>query len=279
MNMEFEKFLRAGKNVFDQATNQEKFKLLILNSQATYLLELARGLGPGQSFTYKDQDSPRNREELLTEATQLLDAATQLDQYDVMTLASRANVLIERNDFKGAEYFLNYAINADPYYIPALFGQAVVFNQKGDIKETLKVYQTIFRIDSDIPNIRVYIAICFHHLGMMKEARASIKRTLEKDSENVDALALSSIMDMNASKDLGLSKEEITKFRSSSNQSLQVAFKLNPKNSTVALEMARRFFEKGQYQKVRRQIIIIIGISLGRNLFKKLACSFTGCGL
>jgi tetratricopeptide (TPR) repeat protein len=123
-------------------------------------------------------------------------------------------------------------------------------NQKGDIKETLKVYQTIFRIDPDIANIRVYIAICFHHLGMLKEARASIKRALEKDPQNVVALALSSIMDMNQSKDQGLSKEEILKFKSSSNQSIQAAFKLNPKNSTVALEMARRFFEKGLYQKV-----------------------------
>lgn len=261
MNFEFEKFLRAGKNIFMDCLNQEKFKLLILNSLATYLLELARGLVQGEGFAYPDQQ-PRYKEELLTEATQLLDAATQLDQYDVMTLASRANVLIERNDYNGAEYFLNYAINADPYYIPALFGQAVVFNQKGDIKETLKVYQTIFRIDPDITNIRVYIAICFHHLGMLKEARASIKRALEKDPQNVDALALSAVMDMNASKNQGLSKEEISKFRSSSNLSLQAAFKLNPKNSTVALEMARRFFEKGQYQKVIR-LNNILGISVG----------------
>jgi len=251
MDFEFEKFLRAGKNIFDNSSNQEKFKLLILNSLATHLLELARSLGESQSFKYPNHDGPeRNREELLTEATQLLDSATQLDQYDVMTLASRANVLIERNDYNAAEYFINYAINADPYYIPALFGQAVIFNQKGDIKEALKVYQTIFRIDSDITNIRVYIAICFHHLGMLKEARAAIKRSLEINPQNVDALALSSIMDMNQSKDQGLSSEEINKFRSSSNQSLQAAFKLNPKNSTVALEMARRFFEKGQYQKV-----------------------------
>lgn len=244
MDLEFEKFLRAGLKVFDEIANQDKFKLLILNSLATFLLELAR---KGQSLAHKE---PRNSEELLTEATQLLDAATQLDQYDVMTLASRANVMIERGDYNGAEYFLNYAINADPYYVPALFGQAVVFNHKGDIKEALKVYQTIFRIDPEITNIRVYIAICFHHLGMLKEARASLKRALEKDSQNVDALALCAIMDMNESKNQGLSKDEITKFRSSSNASLQAAFKLNPKNGTVALEMARRFFEKGQYQKV-----------------------------
>ncbi len=126
----------------------------------------------------------------------------------------------------------------------------MVFSQKGDIKECLRIYQTIFRVDPEMKNIRVYIGICFHHLGMLKEARASFKRALEKDPGNVDALALSSIMDMNASKNQGLSKEEISNYRAKSNQNLQAAFKLNSKNPIVGLEMARRFFEKAQYDKV-----------------------------
>lgn len=67
----------------------------------------------------------------------------------------------------------------------------------------------------------------------------------------MDALALLSILHSNLSKDSSLSQETLTSHRKHGSQYIMRAFQLNNKNPIVALEMGKRFFEKGQYDKVR----------------------------
>lgn len=76
------------------------------------------------------------------------------------------------------------------------------------------------------------------------------KLSLAQDPQNVDALALLSILEMNVSKNTSLSKESVIKHRKSATHYIMKAFQLNNKNPIVALEMAKRFFEKAQYSKV-----------------------------
>ena len=73
------------------AQTQEHFKLLIINTLAAYLIHLARGLQPDQTFAYTPEASigPRSRPELLNEATQLISLATSISQSDPMALVNR----------------------------------------------------------------------------------------------------------------------------------------------------------------------------------------------
>ncbi len=52
------------------------------------------------------------------------------------------------------------------------------------------------------------------------------------------------------SKDSALSQETLASHRKHANQYVMRAFQLNNKNPIVALEMGKRFFDKGQYDKV-----------------------------
>jgi RNA polymerase-associated protein CTR9 len=85
---------------------------------------------------------------------------------------------LENGQYDQAAYLLNGVLSKDAYYIPALFGNIVIMSRKGDIKGCLQAYQTIFRLDPDIPGIRVWIGICFYLLGMTKEARKAFEREL-----------------------------------------------------------------------------------------------------
>ena len=72
-------------------------------------------------------------------------------------------------------------LQQDPYNIPALYAMIAVMSNNGDVKGCLAHFQTIFKIDPNIqPDIRVPIGICFHNLGMMKEARSAFERAIAR---------------------------------------------------------------------------------------------------
>ena len=85
---------------------------------------------------------------------------------------------MEKLDYDQAAYILKFVLKKDPYYIPALFGNIAIMSRSGDIKGCLQAYQTIFKIDQDIPGLRVWIGICYYLLGMTKEARKAFEREL-----------------------------------------------------------------------------------------------------
>ena len=62
-------------------------------------------------------------------------------------------------------------------------------------------------------------------------------------------MAVLSIIESNLANNTSLSKEDIAKHRKNANQYLMRAFKINSRNSFVALEMGKRFFDKEQYPK------------------------------
>ena len=111
MMLEFEKFLKAGQDVckgtYSTSSNmkesyvssQEEHQLILLNIYTSYLIQTARNLDHGKTFSYANDANAtipqRTREDLMTEATQKLSIAEQIKQLDIMTLVNRGIILLK----------------------------------------------------------------------------------------------------------------------------------------------------------------------------------------
>jgi tetratricopeptide (TPR) repeat protein len=111
---------------------------LILNTLASYYIECARDIN-GTGKTYQTVSGDRSSDELLAEATQLLNKADQIDHLDAMTLIGKGGIhflhgiMCESQGFAGnlmllkgqndqALYTFNGALQKDPNSIAALIG-------------------------------------------------------------------------------------------------------------------------------------------------------------
>ncbi|KAJ8330997.1 hypothetical protein BDV3_002880 [Batrachochytrium dendrobatidis] len=240
---EFEIFLQKGREI-GQARNsrrEENSLILILNTLASHYIEKA-----------KSESDPSIHDQFIANATQILNDAERLDRMHLYTIVGKANVMLSRNQLDQALYTFRGALNQEPNFLPALIGSSCVHFLKQDFKSALAGYQTILRINPTIkPDVRIPIGICFHRLGMEKKAHAAFLRAVSLNPDNLDALALLSILENNRAISTTATPEEKNTAMTAAGGYLARGYRQNNRHSIIFNLMSDRFFSKGDYGKAR----------------------------
>ncbi|KAJ3083117.1 protein required for normal CLN1 and CLN2 G1 cyclin expression, partial [Quaeritorhiza haematococci] len=230
---EFESFLKEGLEAANETPrDQEKFHLLLLNALAgNYIIRAKSVTG----------DKTSEKEALYGSATELFNAADQLNTREPFTLLGKGLLLLAKDQLDQAAYQFSVVLSQDQNNVAALLGQGAVLFRKNDIKRALTCFQKVLTIVPDMkPDVRVAIGVCFHKLGMLAEARRAFERALDKNRENVDALVLLAIMDWNIWKNPTTPAHEKREALASCNTHLNLVYGIKPTHPVFANLMADR---------------------------------------
>ncbi|KAL2915414.1 protein required for normal CLN1 and CLN2 G1 cyclin expression [Polyrhizophydium stewartii] len=239
----FDRFLEAALETSATRSGEDVIVIQILNAMAARSIELAEA-NAAEFDTHT------------ANATSLLNRAESMDRMNLLTIVGKANLMLVRKQLYQAMYSFRGALQQDANYLPALLGLATVEFQKGDYKAALMHYQRVLVLVPDIqPDVRVPIGLTFYHLGMEAEARAAFSRALELNPENVDALALISVMETNKARNPSTPDKDRGEASKKANSLIYGAYSLHRKHAVIFNQMAERFFLKGSDNNEKARIM------------------------
>jgi RNA polymerase-associated protein CTR9 len=244
MNLEFEKFLLAGK-LMNLPHKNDSF-VLMLNTLACYYIENATRIKGTTNTLQGPFGNQRNSADLINQATQIINEVEQIKR-NKFTFVLKANLLFIKGESDQTIPNLKAALNLDRNFIPALIGLANALFKKNDFKNALLHYQQILELFPDIsPDVRIPIGICFYELDMVNEAR---------DSDNANATMFLALLGLNQAR---TKSSETKKLIKDANAKILNAYKVNPRNSLCCLQMAHHFMDKDTHKaKVMAQAACI----------------------
>ncbi|KAH9247786.1 hypothetical protein BASA84_001432 [Batrachochytrium salamandrivorans] len=240
---EFEIFLQKGRETGQarNSTREQNSLILILNTLASHHIEMA-----------KSQTESTKHDQLIANATQLLNDAERLDRLDLYTIVGKANIMLARQQLDQALYTFRGALQQDPNFLPALIGSSCTYFQKQDFKSALSGYQTILSINPNIqPDVRISIGVCFHRLGMEKEAHAAFSKAVAINPENINALALLSILEINRAMSITATQEERDSAQIAASEFLARGYHSNDRHPIIFNQMSERLFLRNTLKKAQ----------------------------
>ncbi|KAI8914231.1 hypothetical protein EDD86DRAFT_198790 [Gorgonomyces haynaldii] len=247
MVKEFETFLTAGNELYEKQPHRDEewATLLLLNTLASFYIEKNEELR--ESEQYDNGKEQFSRDDLLLQATKLVNRAEQIDRMDTLTLLLKAKINISHGKLNDAIYLLQGALSKSPNSIPVLAGLATTHYLNNDFASALSNYQQILKRDPEIqPDIRIPIGVCYAHLNMPDQARYAFKQALARNPDNPTAIALLSAMDFNESR----SKQDDRKIFNKKSMSLLIkGFKLDPRHPLVDNQLAERLLGRKSVEK------------------------------
>ncbi|KAJ3299975.1 protein required for normal CLN1 and CLN2 G1 cyclin expression [Borealophlyctis nickersoniae] len=203
---------------------QRRSRLLLLTTLASYYIELAKTLSEDRTHVYPDdvanEYGPRSKERLLSDATQLLNRADQVDMWEAHTWVGKGNIQLARKAYQQAQYSFEAALSKIES-VPGLLGLAASAFKMGKIAQALKSYQKVLRL-------RPYAK--------------------PDDNTNVDALALLSILEWNDLKLHGVAQDMETALVPILKRVVE-AQKKDTKNPILSNLLAHSFLRKNEDQK------------------------------
>ncbi|KAH6592158.1 hypothetical protein BASA61_004678 [Batrachochytrium salamandrivorans] len=216
---EFEIFLQKGRETGQarNSTREQNSLILILNTLASHHIEMA-----------KSQTESTKHDQLIANATQLLNDAERLDRLDLYTIVGKANIMLARQQLDQALYTFRGALQQDPNFLPALIGSSCTYFQKQDFKSALSGYQTILSINPNIQPDAVAI-----------------------NPENINALALLSILEINRAMSITATQEERDSAQIAASEFLARGYHSNDRHPIIFNQMSERLFLRNTLKKAR----------------------------
>uniref|UniRef100_A0A0K0FP45 RNA polymerase-associated protein Ctr9 homolog (inferred by orthology to a zebrafish protein) n=1 Tax=Strongyloides venezuelensis TaxID=75913 RepID=A0A0K0FP45_STRVS len=182
------------------------------------------------------------RSQYFSRAMEHLNQGDEISKYDTNHILQRGFYLLY-NDQKldHAEAQFKFITNTNEDHILALVGYACVFYNKKDYSKSLQLFKKVLKVRPKCPAyIRLGIGYCLLKLGYVKKARVAFERVLELEENNSYAMTALSVLDFN---------EGTLESTTAGANRLIKSWKVDPTNTSTALELADFLFLRGNYDK------------------------------
>ncbi len=123
------------------------------------------------------------------------ETATELEDHVPQRHADLGYVLIDAGQQQRAEAEFQAALAIDPSFVPAMFGRALLCQQRGDLSRAAELLRDALRIAPDDVNVHYHLAQCALGLDDAATAKSELDTVLKLDPNHPDARELRAAID------------------------------------------------------------------------------------
>ena len=225
----YEKILKTATSDEIEKLYQEskEEKISMLNRLAAYYF--------GMAFACSDISK---RDDLFNSASNYIRAAEGKDIRAEINMICKGFLLLAQNKIESANANFENAITAKHDNVLALLGLACISFQNKEYSKALAIYSKVIRINHKVPpNVRLGLAFCHYKLGNKDLAFKSLRRVLDMQANNADALIALAVLEYEKG-----NYEEYLRL-------LVESYKANTSHPLVNLHLARHYFYQKDYEK------------------------------
>ncbi|KAJ1651451.1 protein required for normal CLN1 and CLN2 G1 cyclin expression [Dispira simplex] len=230
-------------------------KVPLINCLASIYLQKARrsrlnSLGDGSTGPILEEASGE-QEQYFELATALYNEADRIDPRQMLTWLGKGLLYwLRRKPEQALEQFTN-VLDVQPHNLAAKFGLARIYFHMKKYHDALTLYQDLLqRRPSGVPDPRLGIGLCYHKLGMVKEAKHAFERVMELNPKDTSSRVLLAILYFNEFKSqLQTSGKPNPPLLEVGLEYLRAAYQTNRQHPVVADLMADYFFVRHDFSK------------------------------
>ena len=204
-------------------------------------------------------NAPHQRTLLYQQALQHLNAATALDYRHTLIWSCRALLAVCQADISEALSHANEAIKHDKLKTNtlALLVKAICLYHRQRYADAAKHLQAALQSNSELPvGVMLGLALCWYASKDVAGSVRVLRKVLESEPDNVDALAVLAVIEMNEVAEqhkqqlLGAKADNAPSSSSSVTHALSLlvrAYELNPSHPLTLVHLASHLFYMGEY--------------------------------
>ncbi|CAM9217141.1 unnamed protein product [Discosporangium mesarthrocarpum] len=138
------------------------------------------------------------RDQDFLEALDHLTSADRIDNMSELTWVGKGVFYLSQGELDRAKYFFENARKKRDNF-PATLGEAAISYHNGNYKQALDLYSEAIRLNPGCSDsVRVGLGLCCYKLGQVERAKAAMKRALDLNPENVEAMVGLAILDLSS---------------------------------------------------------------------------------